>query len=180
MKIIKVPSKKSWGYIIPALFLIAGIIFLLPKSNGGISGVMGEFVSGGYKSSGYFTGGKMTDGLDVRAVRWHKHEGYERLVFDIYAWDGVFGDNPFQQTNQSGLYQIGKEDGDALSLDGELSGYRAFSAKMPNFKNSKFMKKMQVFPSDENSFLFTISLKSPATYKVFTLKSPARIIIDIK
>lgn len=180
MKIIKAPSKKSWGYIIPALFLIAGVIFLFPKSNGGISGAMGGFMSGGYKSSGYFTGGKMTDGLDVRTVRWHKHKGYERLVFDIYAWDGVFGDKPYQKTNETGVYQIGKEEGGSLSLDGELSGYRAFSAKMPYLNKSKLIKKMQVFPNDENSFLFTFTLKSPASYKVFTLKNPARIIIDIK
>jgi len=180
MKIIKAPSKKSWGYIIPALLLIAGALFLSVKSTGGLGGAVGGFLSDGYKSSGYFSGGKMTEGLDVRTVRWHKHEGYERLVFDIYEWDGVFGDNPYQKTDQTGLYQIGKEKSGSLSLDGELSGYRAFSAKMPSFIKSKRIKRMQVFPNDENSFLFTFTLKSPATYKVFTLKNPARIIIDIK
>ena len=174
------PSKKSWGYIIPSLLLIAGALFLFVKSTGGLGSVMGGIMNGGYKSSGYFAAGNMTDGLDVRAIRWHKHDGYERLVFDIYKWDGVFNDNPYQKTDEVGLYQIGKEDSDSLSLDGEISGYRAFSATMPSFAKSKLIKYLQIFPNDENSFLFTFTLKSPASYKVFTLKNPARIIIDIK
>ena len=177
---MKIPSKKLWGYIIPTLFLIAGAIFLMPKSDGGLSIDLDSFMRSDYKTSGYFNGGKMTDSLDVRTVRWHKHEEYERLVFDIYAWGGVFGDSPYQQTNETGLYQIGKEEEGSLSLDGELSGYRDFSAKMPTLNKSKLIKKMQVFPNHENSFLFTLTLKSPASYKVFTLKNPARIIIDIK
>ncbi len=182
MKIIKNPSKKSWGYIIPTLLLIGGAFFLFSKSIGAsnpLAGV-GGFMSGGYKSSGYFSGGKITDGLDVKSIRWHKHDGYERLVFDIYKWDGVFGNNPYEKTNEVGVYQIGKENADVLSLDGELSGYRSFSAKKPYLKNSKIIKDMEIYSDDESGFLFSFSLKKPASYKVFTLKNPARIIIDIK
>ncbi len=179
MKIVKIPSKKSWGYIIPTLFLIAGAFFLFLKSNGGSSPI-GGFMSGGYKSVGYFHGGKIAESLDVRTVRWHKHEGYERVVFDIYAWHGVFGDKPYEKTDKTGLYQIGKEKKGSLHLDGEIMGYRAFSAKTPSFTQSKLVSKMQVIPNEENSFLFTLTLKKPASYKVFTLKDPSRIIIDLK
>ena len=169
-------KKTSWGYIIPAVLLLVGALFLYLKTNS----ASGGFVSGGYKSSGYFSGGKLSEGLDVKTIRWHKHDGYERLVFDIYAWDGVFGENPYEKSNETGLYQIGIELQNALNLDGELSGYRGFSAKMPRFTNSKMLKKMQVFSNDDGSFLFTIDLKRAVTYKVFALKNPARIIIDIK
>ncbi len=180
MKILKKPSKRGWGYIIPTLFLIAGAIFLFYKSNGGISPISG-LLGGGYKSAGYFHGGKMTKGLDVRSIRWSdKHNGYERVVLDVYIWHGVFDNTPYQKSNRVGLYQIGKEEKGSVHLDGELSGYRAFSAKLPSFSKSKFIKKMQVIPNDENSFYFTLTLKKPAIYKVFTLKNPARIVIDLK
>ncbi len=179
MKIVKIPSKKSWGYIIPTLFLIAGAFFLFLKSNGSIN-PMGGFISHGYKSSGYFHGGKVAESLDVRAVRWHKHEGYERVVLDVYTWHGVFDDTPYQKTSKTGLYQIGKEKKNSLHLDGEIMGYRAFSARIPSFTKSKFVSKMQVIPNEENSFFFTLTLKKPVSYKVFTLKRPSRIIIDLK
>lgn len=169
-------KKNKWGYIIPAVLLLLGALFLYLKTNG----ASGGFASGGYKSSGYFSGGKLSEGLDVKTVRWHKHDGYERLVFDIYAWDGVFGNHPYKKSHETGLYQIGMELQNALSLDGELSGYRDFSAKMPHFANSKMLKKMQVLSNDDGSYLFTLELKRAVTYKVFTLKNPARIVIDIK
>ena len=175
MKILKNPSKKSWGYIIPTLFLIMGAFFLFFKSNGG-----GVFLSNGYKSSGYFHAGKMAKDLDVRAIRWSRHEGYERVVLDIYIWHGVFGNKPYQETDKTGLYQIGKEETDSLHLDGEILGFRAFSAKIPSFTKSKLIEKMQVIPNEENSFYFTLTLKKPLSYKVFTLKNPSRIIIDVK
>ncbi len=179
MKIVKIPSKKSWAYIIPGLFLIAGAFFLFLKSNGGMSPI-GGLLTGGYKSTGYFHGGKMTKGLDVRSVRWSTHEGYERVVLDIYIWHGIFDNTPYQKTNKVGLYQIGKDEKNSLHLDGEIVGFRAFFAKLPSFTKSKLIEKMQVIPNEENSFYFTLTLKKPAIYKVFTLKNPARIIIDLK
>ena len=172
---MKIPSKKSWGYIIPTLFLLAGAFFLFSKSTGS-----GMFLSAGYKSSGYFHGGKIAKDLDVRAIRWSTHEGYERVVLDVYIWHGVFGNKPYQETSKTGLYQIGKDEKGSLHLDGEIVGFRAFSAKTPSFSKSKLIEKMQVIPNEENSFYFTLTLKKPASYKVFTLKKPARIVIDMK
>lgn len=179
MKIVKIPSKKSWGYIIPTLFLIAGAIFLYLKSNPG-SNPIGGLLTGGYKSAGYFHGGKMTKGLDVRAVRWSTHEGYERVVLDTYIWHGIFDSAPYKKTNKVGLYQIGKEAEGSLHLDAEIVGFRAFSAKLPSFSKSKLIQNMQVIPNEEDSFYFTLTLKKSAIYKVFTLQNPGRIVIDLK
>ncbi len=169
-------SKRSLGYLIPTILLVLGALFLYLKTNA----ASGGFVSSGFKSYGYFTGGKVADNLDIKSVRWHHHDGYERVVLDVYEWEGVFSENPLQKSKKTGLYQIGIEVQDTLSLDGEVSGYRAFSAKMPNFSDSNIMKRMRVFPNDDGTFLFTIDLKRPISYKVFTLKNPARIIIDVK
>ena len=168
-------AKQHWGYIIPTLLLIAGGIFLFYKSGYISKGT----VSGGYKSYGYYAAGKKSDDLDVRNIRWHQHNGYERLVFDIYKWDGVLG-SLYMRTNETGLYQIGREKGNSKTIDGELSGYRAFSADMPSFAKSKIMQSMEIYPNDDGTFLFAITLKKDASYKVFTLKNPARIIIDAR
>jgi len=172
----KTKKKISFAYIIPALLLVGGAIFLFMRINGDSGG----FFSGGYKSYGYFQGGEMSEDLDVRSVRWHQHKGYERVVFDVSKYDGVFGSAPYKDTGEVGIYQIGIEVKNGLSIDGELSGYRAFSARAPSFKKSKLINKMEIFPNDIQSFLFSLELKKPASYKVFTLKNPTRIIIDIR
>jgi hypothetical protein len=169
-------AKQHWGYIIPTLLLIAGGLFLFMKTDGSTGG----FMSGGFKSYGYFSGGSGGKDLNVKSVRWHTHNGYERLVFDISKWDGVLGNYPYKSTNETGTYEIGTELQNARYIDGELSGFRSFSGNMPYFKKSKILEKMQVFPNGDDSYLSRINLKRTASYKVFTLKNPARIIIDIK
>jgi hypothetical protein len=168
-------KRKVLGYVVTALLLMLGAVFLFFKTP---SGSLSLF--DGYKSSGYFEAGKMTEDLDVHSLRWHQHDGYERLVFDIQKWDGVFGDKPYQATTKTGLYQVGRELVTALSIDGELSGYRSFSASLPSFAKSDIIKSMEIFPNDEKSFLFSINLKHSASYKVFTLTNPTRLIIDLK
>jgi hypothetical protein len=153
-----------------------GALFLYLKT----SGATGGGLSGGFKSQGYFQGGSIAEDLNVKSIRWHKHNGYERIVLDIYKWNGVFSETPYKKAHETGLYQIGREVITAASIDGEISGYRAFTANMPHFSKSASIKKMEVFSNDDNSFIFTLSLKYPAAYKVFTLKNPARIVIDIK
>ncbi len=169
-------AKQHWGYIIPTLLLIAGGLFLFMKTGASTDGLM----SGGFKSYGYFSGGSGGKDLNVKSVRWHTHNGYERLVFDISKWDGVLGEHPYKSTNETGIYEIGTELKNAKYIDGELSGYHSFTGNMPYFKKSKLLKDMQVFPNGDDSYLFRIGLKNKAAYKVFTLKNPARIIIDIK
>lgn len=164
------------GYLIPALLLFLGALFLYLKTNSAEGGVM----SGGYKAYGYFQGGEPAEDLNVQSIRWHQHNGYERLVFDISKWGGVLSDTPYQKASVTGTYQIGRELTSTLSIDGELSGYRAFTAKIPHFPKSAIIKKMEVVSNDDGSFIFTIYLKHAGRYKVFTLKNPARIVIDIK
>lgn len=176
---MKLPSKTTWGYIIPALFLIGGGYFLFSKSSSA-GGVINSYIGKGYKNIGYFDGGKAARDLDVRAIRWSSHHGYERVVFDIYKWHGVFDTTPYKATSFTGLYQIGKEEQESRHLDGEILGYRAFTAKLPSFTKSKLIEKMQIIPNEEDSYYFTFTLKKPVAYKVFTLKHPTRIVIDIK
>jgi hypothetical protein len=169
-------KKKHLGYIIPTILLLAGALFLYLKTSGAVGGGL----SGGFKSQGYFQGGSAAEDLNIKSIRWHKHNGYERIVLDIYKWNGVFSERPYKKAHETGVYQIGRELTTDTTIDGEISGYRAFSANMPHFSKSASIKRMELFSNDDNSYIFSLILKHPASYKVFTLKNPARIVIDIK
>jgi len=170
----KLKSKSVLGYLIPFVLLIGFFLFLIYKGDGSFSAPKD------YKTSGYFYGGNGGSDLDVRTVRWHKHNGFERLVLDCYQYNGVLGDKSYVLTNNTGKYQIGREKASSLELDGELKGYRAFSASVASFSSSKLIDDIEIFPDEDEVILFTIKLKKSTPYKVFTLKSPARIVIDLK
>ncbi len=169
-------SKTSWGYIIPTLLLIGGVLFLYFHNKGSSS----ETASSDYKTHGYFNGGTASSDLNVKSVRWHTHPGYERIVFDINKYDGVLTQHTFIATNETGLYQIGIEEEGASYLDGELSGFRSFDGHTPSFKKSEIISNMQIFPNGDDSYLFRLKLTRPAAYKVFTLKHPTRLVIDLQ
>ncbi len=171
----KIKSKTLWGYIVPAITLLIFGIFLYIKGSGG-----SIFVESDYKNSGYFTGGSGGDDLDIKRIRWHKHHGFERVVFDCYKYNGMFTNKQYLLTNETGFYEIGKDKKGSLELDGEIKGYRAFSADIPSFSKSKLINSIEVMPEDEGAFLFTIKLKKSTPYKAFYLTKPARIIIDLK
>jgi hypothetical protein len=127
----------------------------------------------GYKSSGYFNGGKVTTGLYVHSVRWHKHDGFERLVLDITG-------APDQYMSVVGTYNIGTEATNSTSIAGELTGYGRFTSNIPDFKHSDIIYYMEASSDSYDSQFFSISLKTAITYKVFSLPDPARIVIDMK
>jgi hypothetical protein len=171
----KLKEKKTWGYLIPTFALVGFAIFLFYKGGG-----VGSINIGGYKSVDYFHGGSGGSDLDIKRVRWHKHNGFERVVLDVFQYNGMFTDKNFILTNKTGTFQIGKEKAGSLELDGEVKGFRSFSANIPNFYKSKLIESMEVFTEDSSAFIFTINLKKSTSYKVFTLTKPARIIIDLK
>ncbi len=167
-------SKNALSFWIPALVLAMFIAFLYMQGQT----TQGEEESD-YKKSGYFEGGNGGSDLDIRRIRWHKHNGFERVVFDCYQYNGVLGKNSYVLSNSVGVYEIGKDKKDALEIDGELKGYRDISAKVPTFTHSKLIDGFEVLPED-GGYLFTIKLKKSTPYRVFTLQNPGRIVIDLK
>ena len=170
----KLKNKNVLGYLIPFVLLISFFLFLIYKGDGSFN------TPKDYKNSGYFYGGNGGSDLDIRKVRWHKHNGFERLVLDCYQYNGVLGKKSYVLTDNTGNYQIGREKASSLELDGELKGYRAFSASIPSFSKSKLIDDIEIFPDEDEVVLFTIKLKKSTPYKVFTLKNHARIVIDLK
>ena len=122
-----------------------------------------------------FTGGKRSDGLDIKTIRSSQNEARTRLVFDTYA--------SATKATQSGNYTFSYNPS-KKQIIAVINGYRKFSALLP--------KKIRTFPSnsiiknikmedykDDSGFKFSINLNTSAAVNVFELKSPARIVVDI-
>lgn len=119
-----------------------------------------------------FSSAAKTDGLDVRKIREGKHEGYIRLVFDIY-------DNAKVASNV-GHYDA-KHSKRKKDIAVTLHGYRKFSASLPSFPDYSVIDKIYFDQySDDSRFKFHIRLRENAEVKIFDLKNPARIVFDIK
>lgn len=109
---------------------------------------------------------KSSGDAEVTRIRWNHHHGFERLVFDV-------------SDDTSATFTMGVDRRDNTRVHGELIGYRDFLATLPNFSSSNIIKEMKVYELSENSYKFTIFLHRPMEYKVFALKEPSRIVIDM-
>lgn len=119
-----------------------------------------------------FSGGKTQDGLEVKSIRQGRHEGYVRLVFDVF--------NQGEAAHTVGSYQV-KYHRSTNIIEIVLDGYRKFSASLPNFSASSEIE--QIYFStylDDSGFKFNIKLRKNSKIRSFDLKQPARLVIDIK
>jgi hypothetical protein len=119
-----------------------------------------------------FSGGTIQDGLEVKEIRQGRHEGYTRLVFDVYANEK----QAYSVGNYNVQYHVHHD-----NIEVVINGYRKFSATMPNFSQSSGIEKIYLGTYlDDSGFKFHIKLQNKAKVRVFDLKQPARLVIDIK
>jgi len=119
-----------------------------------------------------FTGGRVSDGLNVKKVRVGQHNGYTRLVFDIY--NGEYLSNTVGR--YSAKYYERRDDITVL-----LEGYRNFSAKLPSFSRSSVIEKIYFERyEDDSAFKLHIKLRQEVKVRIFALDKPARLVFDIK
>jgi len=110
--------------------------------------------------------------LDVMKIREGKHEGYLRLVFDVY--------DKGQPAQIVGQYDA-KYSSSKNNIAVILYGYQKFSAPLPSFPLSSSIEQIYFEQYPENQgFKFHIKLRENAKVKIFELKNPARLIFDIK
>lgn len=119
-----------------------------------------------------FSSATVGDGLDVRKIREGRHDGYIRLVFDVYNATGaaeIVG-------RYDAKYNNAKKDITVI-----LHGYQKFSAPLPSFSHDSLIEQIyfEQYPAS-GGFKFHIKLRENASVKIFNLKNPARIVFDIK
>jgi hypothetical protein len=120
----------------------------------------------------YFEGGTVRDGLNIKSVRKAEHDSYVRLVFDS---DGVNTKAP-----KIGSYKV-DYDPSTKRVTVILGGYRAFTAKFPNFESSSIVEKIDFAKYlDDSGYKLYINLRENTKIKVFALESPARLVIDVQ
>jgi hypothetical protein len=119
-----------------------------------------------------FSNTVVKNGLDVLKIREGKHDGYIRLVFDVYD-------------NGKPAKTIGRYDAKYTSSNKDITvvlhGYQKFSAPLPSFPYYSVIEQIHFDQYPKNSgFKFHIKLRENAKVKIFELKNPARLVFDIK
>lgn len=119
-----------------------------------------------------FSSATVGDGLDVRKIREGRHDGYIRLVFDVYNATGA--------AEIVGRYDA-KYNNAQKDITVILHGYQKISAPLPSFSHDSLIEQIyfEQYPAS-GGFKFHIKLRENASVKIFNLKNPARIVFDIK
>lgn len=91
--------------------------------------------------------------------------GYERVVVD------------FNSTGVPKLYGHISPKTQKLSVDFFDAGV---TTNQPQLKNSKFVKSIDFISVDGKSITMEMSMKGKASYDVFYLENPSRLVIDIR
>jgi len=128
-----------------------------------------------YSSTQSFTGGKISDGLDIHKIRASANPARTRLVFESYSK----GTKAINSGNYLFTY-----DSKTLTITALIDGYRRFSAlsgaKEATFPAGSMVEHIKLLPyMDDSGYKFTIKIKEESQVKVFELKNPGRIVVDI-
>jgi hypothetical protein len=116
----------------------------------------------------HFTGGNLSDGLDISKVRKANHKSYVRLVLDSKG------------SNKVGSYSVDYNPNRGL-ITVVLDGYRAFSATLPTFEKSSIVEKIYFDKYlDDSGYKLQIKLREETKIKVIALDPHSRLDFHIK
>lgn len=131
----------------------------------------------GFLSSGGFNGGTKTSGQDIASARYGHHIDFDRIVFDIYEWQGGQPQNTVDVVTE---YSTSiSNDGKTISivLNGAIDAYARNIAL--DLKGREHIKSVSYSTAGlSESVTINIVLENESMYKVFDIKSPARLIVD--
>lgn len=131
----------------------------------------------GFVGSGEFSGGVKSSGQDIASARYGHHIDFDRIVFDIYEWQGGQPQNPVENITEykSSISSDGKTI--SIVLYGALDAYARNS--LLDLKGRNHIKSVTYNSAGSTeSVTINISLENRSVYKVFDVKSPARLIVD--
>jgi hypothetical protein len=125
-----------------------------------------------------FSGGTISDGLDIGTIRVSYKRNSVRLVFDSYQWNQT-SEYLGEKVDKAGSYNF-NYDPDKLLITATVNGYSGFSAKLPKFSANSIVEKIYLDEYlDDSGYKFYIKLRYDSNVKVFDLNNPGRIVIDI-
>lgn len=124
------------------------------------------------KKSVYFSDGvlhlsKGARGSELINIRhsYSPQRGYERIVFD------------FNTNTVPRIYAYIANENKKVFFDFFES---SFSSSIPDLKNVHTVRGIDFFAIDEKNFSAEINFKQEATFEIFYLSNPGRLVIDVK
>lgn len=122
-----------------------------------------------FRNEGKFVGGTITDGQKLKNIKWGNWKDFERIAFEMSGDSKSMPHYEVIMPENHGVIVI------------LWSGVRENNAKIPNLKYSKIVKSMdKIYPEDDSMIGVGISLSESKEIRVFQLKNPNRLVIDIK
>lgn len=161
---------------LPSLEKIPVVNKLVPKSSSKSSRIAKK-----RSKAQSFSGGKISDGLDMGMVRLGVSSSFTRLIFDTYKWE--MGEIPTERLDYSGTY-IFTHEPDQRRITAIVDGYRAFSALVGDqsalYEDNEIVETIRLEEYlDDSGFKFVIELKEDVSVYVYELLNPGRIIVDL-
>ncbi|MCM2677930.1 hypothetical protein [Alkalicoccobacillus plakortidis] len=130
-----------------------------------------------YMQNGTFVGGEITDGRSVGDINQGAHDGYERLVLDIYEGSYQELGDPADIPN---YFEITKE-AYPSRLIYTLAGIRGLPEEIPELSNMELFSHMSVVPYFSDATIqLAVYLQEPVEFEVFEMHNPAKIVTDIR
>lgn len=122
-----------------------------------------------FYDSGKFIGGDISDGKSIESIKWGNWNDFERLVFEIGGEEDIMPHYEIVKPKDYGAFVV------------IWSGVRKNSSKLPNLERSKLIRSIDYIQLEDDSMMgFGISLNKNENVRVFELKNPNRLVIDIK
>lgn len=130
-----------------------------------------------YMYGGTFTGGEVTDGRSVGHIDHGMHDGYERLVLDIYEGSYQELEDPAEIPNH---FEVTKEAYPARFVY-TLSGIRGLPEDIPDLSGMEYFTFMDTIPLfDDATIQLAAYVQHPVEFEVFEMHDPAKIVTDVR
>lgn len=130
-----------------------------------------------YVENGLFVGGEITDGKVIDEMDHGLHDGFERLVLDVY--EGNFQEVR-GQAKIPNYFEVAQEYYPAR-LVYTLNGIRDQAHEFPNFEESTLFSYMDILPVfDDSAMILASYFNESVEYEVFEMHEPGKIVTDVR
>ncbi|MEN0642099.1 hypothetical protein MKY91_02835 [Alkalicoccobacillus gibsonii] len=127
--------------------------------------------------NGLFVGGEITDGKVIDEMDHGLHDGFERLVLDVY--EGNFQEVR-GQAKIPNYFEVAQEYYPAR-LVYTLNGIRDQAHEFPTFEESTLFSYMDILPVfDDSAMILASYFNESVEYEVFEMHEPGKIVTDVR
>ena len=156
-------------------FLILIVLMLIVSSTAYADSQLPDNKSGNYSRIIQWSGG-LGEGFSLVQVRWGDHHDYERLVLEFHPVRGLEG------TGEWPRMEISSEEYPVriiITVSGVVAGTQNLFTGQDPFRKSRFISSLNIYDACDDLLLDLVP-SMPVVYDIFSLRSPTRLVIDMK